>query len=232
MGKIGDFHRYLADVFVNEIENGVNGVRCGIIKVASQSGEITDYEKDVLVAAAIACKETDCPISTHSDDGYLGAKQQAFLVGQGVPAHRIVIGHSCNVGDHGYHRHVVEHGSYIGFDRFGFERINSDEVRMEALIRLLRTGAGESIVISNDACFCWAQNEAPDSLRANREAERGASWTPLRVNDYIVPELRRRGVTGAELDLLLVRNPRRYLSRGAPPAKVSTPALDTASSAN
>lgn len=230
LGRLEDFHRYLADVFINEIENGAGPekIRCGIIKVASGSKQITEYERDVLKAAALASNDTGCPITTHSDDGHLGADQQAVLTAFGVPPHRIVIGHSCNTNDHAYHRHVVEHGSYIGFDRFGFQVANTDENRMDALAALLRTGALESIVISNDACFCWAQNMEPAALREHREDERTASWNPLRVTDYIIPELKKRGVTETELETLMVDNPRRYFSQERPPACATAQAVSAA----
>lgn len=207
-----DFRHYVAEMFVNEIENGVGAekIKCGIIKIAGSAGTLTGYEEDVLMAAAIASNATGCPITTHSDDGHLGRRQQALLLENGVPAHRIVIGHSCNTDDHVYHRGICEHGSYIGFDRFGYELAGPDEVRMEAMIKLMRSGATEHIVISNDACFCWAQNEEPAVLRDFLAKEYATRWHVLRVSDVIIPALKARGVTEAEIHTLMVENPRRY----------------------
>ncbi|GGC02825.1 phosphotriesterase [Novosphingobium endophyticum] len=218
LNRVGDFRKYVADMFINEIRNGVGPerIRCGIIKVASSASAITDYEAEILAAAAIASNETGCPITTHSDDGLLGREQQAALLGHGVPPNRIVIGHSCNTADHGYHRAVVEAGSYIGFDRFGYELAGSDVGRMDALVRLMRSGATECIVISNDACFCWAQNEEPAALREMLAAEYEKRWNPLRISDVIIPALKARGVSDAEIHTLMVENPRRYFS-DAPP---------------
>lgn len=216
---IGDpegFGQYLAEVFVNEIENGVgpSKVRCGIIKIAGGSNELTNYEEHILKAAAMASLATGCPITTHSDDGYLGRTQQAALLALGVPADRIVIGHSCNVNDHDYHRHIVEHGSFIGFDRFGFQSVTDDESRMDGLVRLLRAGHAERIVIANDACFCWAEDHTAGLPPVPEDRDPNRDWSPIRVSDVILPALRERGVTEVEIDTILIDNPRRYFAAG------------------
>jgi len=214
MGRGEDFVRYLADMFMHEIEQGVGPerIRCGIIKIAGSAGTLTAYEREVLKAAAIASIATGCPITTHSDDGLLGREQQALLLEAGVPAHRIVIGHSCNTHDHAYHRHVRDAGSYVGFDRFGYELAGTDEGRMDAMVKLIESGGLESIVISNDACFCWAQNEEPEALRTFLAREYETRWNPLRVSDVIIPALKARGVSEAQLQVLMVDNPRRYFA--------------------
>lgn len=219
LGRGEDFPRYMAEVFINEIENGVGPerIRCGIIKIAGSSGALTPYEIDVLKAAAAASNATGCPITTHSDDGLLGREQQARLLAEGVPAHRIVIGHSCNTHDHAYHRDICAAGSYLGFDRFGYELAGTDAGRMEAMVRLIEAGGLESIVLSNDACLCWAQNEEPEVLRAFLAREYATRWNVLRISDVIIPALKARGISDAQLHVLMVDNPRRYFSgEGAP----------------
>lgn len=224
LGRGEDFVRYLADLFVHEIEHGVGPerIRCGIIKIAGSAGTLTAYERDVLQAAAIASLTTGCPITTHSDDGYLGREQQALLVEAGVPAHRIVIGHSCNTHDHAYHCHVRDGGSYVGFDRFGYELAGTDEERMDAMIALIGAGGLESIIISNDACFCWAQSEEPAALREFLAREYETRWNALRISEVIIPALKARGVTEAQLRVLMVDNPRRYFAGETPPARPAT----------
>jgi phosphotriesterase-related protein len=219
LDREGDYVRYLADLFMHEIVNGVgpDHIRCGIIKVASAES-ITDYEMATLRAAAIASIETGVPITTHSDDGLLGREQQRILTELGVPAHRIIIGHSCNTNDRVYHRHIVDHGSYIGFDRFGFKPINSDEARIEALIEIINTDACKQAVISNDTCLCWRDSFLPAAM-GDLFRQQWTSWDPIPsrpsvhpfvVTDRILPELRRRGVTEAQINMMLIDNPRGF----------------------
>ena len=47
---------------------------------------MTDHERSVLRAAAMASIETGAPITTHTDEGQLGDEQQRLLTEFGVPA--------------------------------------------------------------------------------------------------------------------------------------------------
>jgi phosphotriesterase-related protein len=51
----------IADGFQKEIEDGVGstGIRCGVIKIATGDGRVSDYERKVLTAAARASKATN-----------------------------------------------------------------------------------------------------------------------------------------------------------------------------
>ncbi len=129
----------MAESFIHELTQGIGGtdVKAGIIKVASGPGKITEYEKKILLAAAKASVETGAPITTHTDQGTMGDEQQRILTEAGVPAHRIIIGHSCGTDDHDYHMKVARGGSYLGFDRFGLDIVFPDEVES-----LAKAGAG------------------------------------------------------------------------------------------
>lgn len=95
----------MAELFIHELTQGIGDtdIKAGIIKVATGEGQITEYEYDVLSAAAMASVATGAPITTHTDQGTMGEEQQAFLMEKGVPAHKIIIGHSCGSHDHDYH---------------------------------------------------------------------------------------------------------------------------------
>ena len=103
--RFGDVVGVMADLFTSEITDGVGstGVKPGIIKVATGPHEMTDYERNVFLAAAQASVATGVPITTHTDLGTVGDLQQELLTGAGVPSQRIVIGHSCGTSDHEYH---------------------------------------------------------------------------------------------------------------------------------
>jgi phosphotriesterase-related protein len=121
----------MAELFEKEITEGIGstGIRAGIIKVGTGHQTLTEYETWIFEAAARAAVETGAPITTHTDDGRFGDDQQDFLVARGVPAHRIIIGHSCGTSDHDYHMRIARNGSYLGFDRFGLDILRPDEER-------------------------------------------------------------------------------------------------------
>jgi len=201
----------IAELFEKEISEGIGstGVRAGIIKVATGIPAISDYERTILEAAATASVATGAPITTHTDQGRLGDEQQRILCGAGVPAHRIVIGHSCGTDDHDYHLRIARQGSYLGFDRFGLDMIQPDEKRVEALLRLLRVGRGAQVVVSHDTVWCWRGEPI-----GNPElfATAAKNWEPGHFLRRIAPRLKDGGASDDDIDLLLRENPRRFFS--------------------
>jgi phosphotriesterase-related protein len=107
----------MAELFEQELREGIGdtGIRAGIIKVATGPHAMSDYERTIFAAAAKAAVATGAPITTHTDLGTVGDRQQQLLTTAGVPAHRIVIGHSCGTSDHAYHLGIARGGSYLGF---------------------------------------------------------------------------------------------------------------------
>jgi phosphotriesterase-related protein len=209
----------IAELYVHELTKGIGhtGIRAGIIKVATGFGQVTSYERTLLEAAAIASNATGAPITTHTEHGTCGDEQQAFLVSKGVPPHRIIIGHSCGSADTDYHLSILRKGSYLGFDRFGLDILQSDDVRVASLIKLLRAGAGHRIVVSHDTVWCWRGEPLPDSTPV---LEQLAAWTPSHFFERIIPKLLAAGATKEEIETLLVDNPRSFFE-GAPTAVVS-----------
>jgi len=214
--RFGPQAEAMAEVFIRELTTGVGetGIRAGIIKVATGHGAISDYERTVLQAAALASNETGAPITTHTDDGKLGDEQQAILTGYGVPAHRIVIGHSCGTDDHDYHMKIARGGSYLGFDRFGLDMLQPDDKRVAALLALVKKGASSHVVVSHDSVWCWRGQPIPFP---ELSASLAPNWHPLHFVRNIAPRLRDGGATDAQIEQMLVENPRRYFSGGALP---------------
>ncbi len=200
----------MADLFIRELSEGIagTGIRAGIIKVGTGHGTLTQYEKAVFEAAAKASLATGAPITTHTDEGRYGDDQQAFLVGHGVPAHRIVIGHSCGTSDTAYHSKIARGGSYLGFDRFGLDLLHPDAERVASLARLVKEGFGRQIVVSHDSVWCWNGTPFPPAIGEQMEK----IWNPTHFATRIVPRLREAGVSESEIDALVLDNPRRFFA--------------------
>jgi len=207
--QFGPVLEAMTELFVHELTEGIGetGIKAGIIKVATGTGAITEHERTVLVAAARASVETGAPITTHTDQGSLGDQQQQILTENGVPAHRIIIGHSCGTDDHGVHMGLARAGSYLGFDRFGIELIYPDAKRVASLVKLIKAGAGDRVVVSHDSVWCWKGEPFPPELLANLPDD---IFDPTHFSRNIIPQLREAGVTDEEIDRLLVENPRRF----------------------
>ncbi|WP_116365422.1 phosphotriesterase family protein [Parahaliea mediterranea] len=208
----------MAELFIHELTHGIGdtGVKAGIIKVATGVGEITDYEYCVLEAAALAATETGAPITTHTDEGTMGDAQQRFLTERGVPAHRIIIGHSCGSADHDYHMGILDGGSYLGFDRFGLDILVPDSQRVDALVKLLKKNREHQIVVSHDGVWCTRGEPFPAELVASMDPD--VLFDPTHFHRNIVPQLLAAGVSQRQIDTLLVDNPRRFFAGEVPPA--------------
>jgi phosphotriesterase-related protein len=215
-GLFGPVVEAMAQLFVHELTVGIGetGIKAGVIKIGSSAHQITEYERNVLRAAAIASNETGAPITTHTDQGTMGDAQQAELVALGVPAHRIIIGHSCGTADHAYHMKIVEGGSYLGFDRFGINVLFPDDQRVESLIALLRRHKERQIVLSHDSVWCWRGEPVPAQVAA--ALNDGIVFNPTHLHDHVIPRLLEAGITRAQIDAMLIDNPRRYFSDEAP----------------
>jgi len=205
-----DATKYLTEMYVGEITDGVpgTGLKPAIIKVATSEAPFTPYERHVLNATAAAAIETGVPITTHTQ-GVDGDEQLRILTELGVPAHQIVIGHSCGSDDRAYHRRIVDGGAYIGFDRFGLTRLQPDEVRADCLTHLVECGRRNHVVISHDCVFHSRGMVVPERFAHLLKR------SPLHFSREIEPLLRARGVTDEDLDVMLSENPRRYFE-GAP----------------
>jgi len=205
----GDVVQEMAEAFIKELTEGVgaSGVKPGIIKVATGSGAVTDYERQVFAAATRAAIATDVPIITHTDDGVLGEEQQAMFVEGKLLPHRAMVGHSCGTNDHEYHWRLVEGGTYVGFDRFGLESINSDENRAKSMLRLIERGASTRLMVAHDTVWCWLGKPFPPN----------PIWRPSRFCEDVIPMLKAGGASDEHLDHILVENPRRYFAGDALP---------------
>jgi len=207
--QFGDAATEMAKLFTHELEEGIadTGIRAGIIKVGTGHGQITDYERLVLEAAASASLATGAPITTHTDQGRLGDEQQEILSSFGVPPQRIIIGHSCGTTDHDYHLRIVRRGSWLGFDRFGLEQLMPDRERVAALVRLIGSGHLEQLVVSHDSVWCWRGDPFPvEEIRSSLDS----FFDPTHFHRNIIPMLKAEGISDRQIETLLVDNPRRF----------------------
>ncbi|RHW26350.1 phosphotriesterase-related protein [Nocardioides immobilis] len=210
----------IADAFVGDIVDGISGtdLRAGIIKVATDE-TVDDLNRLLLSAAAEAHRRTGTPIGTHSNaPAGSGARQQDVLEEFGVDLSRVLIGHCSDTSDLDYLRGLMQRGSYIGIDRFGLDRIPSTgedllstAERVAVIADLCRDGFANRIVLSHDAnCVHMGivHRDAVDEALPN--------WHHLHIQEEVLPALLDAGVTQADIDTMLVDNPRTFFAQATP----------------
>jgi phosphotriesterase-related protein len=206
--QIMDITNEIYESFMRELTVGIGktGIKAGAIKVATGHGCISAYEEKVLKAAARAQKETGVPIITHTQQGTMGPEQATLLITEGVDPGKIAIGHMCGNANLEYQVATIDKGVYVAFDRWGLDVIFPDNLRRATLLGLLGLGFADRIVLSHD---CNAQTlgrpfELPDFVQPLI-----ANWSYTHIFKNIIPQLKQAGVTDAQVNQMIMENPRK-----------------------
>jgi phosphotriesterase-related protein len=204
-GKLFDVPELMVEMFVEDITKGIagSGVKAAILKCATDEPGVTEGVERVLRSVAQAHRATGVPISTHTHaHTRRGLEQQDIFEQEGVDLRRVVIGHSGDSTDLFYLKHLMDRGSYIGMDRFGIDVLLPFEQRVDTVAKLCEQGYAGQMVLSHDAaCFNdWLPQEALPVVTPN--------WHYNHITRDVVPALKKRGVTDAQVQSMLVDNPR------------------------
>lgn len=199
----------MVDMFVRDITSGIadTGIKAGVIKCATDRPGVTPGVERVLRACARAHRETGCPITTHTHaPSRRGLEQQAIFAEEGVDLGKVVIGHSGDTDDLDYLLELIDNGSYLGMDRFGIDAYLPTVERVAVVAELCRRGYADRMVLSHDAsCYLdWIPGEVPPAGMDH--------WHYLHISNDVLPALREAGVSEAQIDTMLVDNPRRFLT--------------------
>lgn len=199
---------FLEDLFVREINEGISdtGIRASILKCVTDKAGVTADVEIVLRATARAQLQTGVPISTHTDaNSQVGLQQQRIFREEGVDLEDVIVGHSGDTTDVAYLERLIEAGSYVGMDRFGNYDNCSFENRINTVVELCHRGHAQKIVLSHDA-------NCGGDLNATYCYE---TWRYGHLVEVVIPELKERGVSDQEIEIMTVENPRQIFARAA-----------------
>jgi phosphotriesterase-related protein len=199
----------LASIFQHEIDVGIDdtGVKAAFLKCAVESYGVIGDVPLILDAIALTANATGAPVMVHTNaEAQTGLLALSELTARGVDPTRIVIAHAGDSNDLDYLRRIGDTGAVLGFDRFNIPDFNPDENRIETLLKLLDEGYIDRIHLSHDAATF------NDFMQYNPPFE-GADANYTHIHRTILPVLRERGVTDAQIDEMLVTNARRFLVR-------------------
>jgi predicted metal-dependent phosphotriesterase family hydrolase len=153
----------LSTLFVADISSGIDANdysrppvwrtahRAGVIKVAGSERGLTDQERRVYEAAAMAHVQTGAPILAHCTDGKAAPEQVRFLADHGVDLAHVVLSHTDKVVDRAYHREIMSSGVCQEFDQ-GFRwKDGIDNGTLTLLDWLVEDGFGDRLMLGMDA---------------------------------------------------------------------------------
>lgn len=191
----------LAKKMIDDIKIGIDGKN----KCATLIGEIgtgfeimTELEKKVFHAAAIAQKATGVFITTHTSLGKLGHEQLNFLENLGVDLNKVILGHVALSGNLNYIKSLLKRGAYVEFDTIGKNNYLPDETRVDFIKTLCEEGWSEKLLMSVDL-----------TRRSHLKTNGGIGYAYL--IETFVPMLKEVGVKESDLKNMLVENPKRIL---------------------
>ena len=205
----------IADLFVREIEEGIEGtgIKAGIIKVASDRGGITPGQEVVLRAAAQACNRTGIRISTHTwSPERVGDQQVRILEEEGVNLDHVYIGHSNDDTDMEYRLGLLQKGVWLGLDRHpgGRQGPPNWEQRTELTMELIKARYAHRLMLGHDH-VPPANVLDPETREQRRQANPD---TYSFISRKVLPRLKELGATDADIDQIMVQNPRRFFEGG------------------
>jgi phosphotriesterase-related protein len=200
---------YLADAFVHDIEEGMQGtdVKAAFIKTAADEPGMTDDVVKVHRAAARASVRTGRPIMAHSRPASrTGLDQMAIFLEEGVAPHKVQIAHTGDTDDLDYIEELLSLGPSIGLDRFGTEIFLPDAQRYPVVVELLARGHVDRLMLSCDACATidWFPEEMVAML--------APKWRSEHLFTEVLPTLSSMGVTDDQVATMLDVNPARWLA--------------------
>jgi predicted metal-dependent phosphotriesterase family hydrolase len=168
-------------------------VRPGFIKLGFNGGPLSPAEEALIRAAAIAHRRTGLTIGAHTGPAQAAFEQLAWLDRAGVSPEAWIWIHAQNEPDVTRHMEAARRGAWVEFDGIDPETLDR---HIELVLAMRREGLLGRVLISQDAG--WYHLEEPGGGTAR-------SYETLFTR--FVPALRAKGLTPAELDTLLVRNP-------------------------
>ena len=202
----------ITEEIVRDITVGVGdtGIRSGIIGEIGCTWPLQDNVRKVLRASARAQSETGACILIHP--GPEDECHQAILdvlVSAGARPQRVIMGHlDGTLTDLGLLKSLAETGCFLEYDNFSKEdshsflssrdRVN-DVQRIEKLAFLAENGHVDQLVVAQDVCT---------KHHYTRYGGKGYAH----ILNEIVPRMRTKGFSEADVEAILVDNPRRALT--------------------
>ena len=202
----------IAQLMVDELTEGINGIKAGYIGEIGISEIFDDKERRVLRAAAIAHHKTGAAINVHINPWTVNGIEAAdILLESGVKPEKICISHIDVENREEYILKLLEKGVYVEFDNFGKEYYIKREVRnsgyglfvhdtqrVNLLKKLIDMGYLERILITCDLCL-------------KNLLHTYGGWGYDHVLTNIVPMMEDEGITKEQIETLLIKNPADWL---------------------
>ena len=204
----------ITEQLVGEVRDGVGdtGVRPGLFGELASRWPISANEHKVLRAAAVAQAETGTPVLIHpgSEDEHAPHRILDVLAESGGDVANTIMGHlDRTIFKYSVLEELAQTGCYLEYDVFGTDSnyypvgsdidMPSDAQRLDFIERLIADGYGDKVVVAHDICT---------KDRTSKHGGHGLDH----ILAAVVPRMRARGWSDADVDAILTGNPARALT--------------------
>jgi phosphotriesterase-related protein len=191
---------YLADWMLSELEGEIesSGVQAGWIKLSAGDDGLTPTETKVLRAAAVAGRETNAMIGSHTIRGKVVRDQLDIIEEMGYSPERFIWIHTQAEPDFTLHLEMARRGAWLEYDAIG----NQDEQDLENIQRLLDADLGDRLLLSHDRG--WYDPALPGG---------GVPKQYTYLAEEFLPKLRKKGISEKTIHQLTHDNPFRAFAR-------------------
>lgn len=194
----------IAAKWISEFGSGIekSGIKPGFIKIAVENDSVisADHRK-IVIAAGLTHLKTGMVIASHTGPEHLAFGQLAILKELGVDPSSFIWVHAQRGTMKGV-LNAAREGAWISFDNFrnrpSLESGSTYSTGWYAdrILEMRDNGLLYKVLLSHDSG--WYEPGNPGGGNINGYTD---------IFDYLIPELKRRGFTAAEIDQIMSRNP-------------------------
>ncbi len=199
--------RQLADRWLDEWQNGIEGtgIRPGFMKISVDKAPLSELQRKVVEAAAIAHLESGLTVASHTIGGEAAMEELEILQKNGVSPEAFIWIHAQSETDTAYHLKAARMGAWVEFDGLNANWLTGETVaqHLDCLSFMKKENLLHRTLLSQDAG--WYEPGKPD----------GGKFAPFTyLFDEFLPKLRERGFSKKELRQVMRENPAKAFGVG------------------
>jgi phosphotriesterase-related protein len=190
----------LAARWIREAERGIDdtAIKPAFMKIGVDAAPLSEIDAKLVRAAARTHRETGLPIASHTGTGAAAMAELDLLEAAGVPASAFIWVHAQSERDHTFHVRAARRGAWVEFDGISPSSLAR---HLELVQRMQTEGLLERVLVSHDAGWYHVGEPGGGQFRP---------YTTL-FTDF-VPGMKSAGFSEADVQRVLVENPRRALT--------------------
>lgn len=190
----------IAGIWIGEFKNGIDDsdIRPGFMKISvGVERPLSQLHKKIVDAAIQTHLETGMTIVSHTIGDIPALEQIERLRNQGLSPTAWVWTHAQS-GTLDGNMQAAAAGAWISLDNVNSQAAEDGNIEWytNRILELMKAGYLDQVLISHDAGFYEAGTEKGGSFR---------SYTD--IFNYLIPQLKERGLTDEDIEQLIVQNP-------------------------